>query len=796
MANPGVNISLSAEGGTTAIQQIANRIHVIGPASAGPLNTPVAKNRLSDLAVNGYGPGPSLAGEVLAAALSNTKENGLPVYFTRSATSTPSTLGTVTKAPTTQGTAVSTYGQIKLAGADANGDLYWQAVQAGVSLTVQVGGALANSIVNKAVTLTIPLATSANAVKAYWDGVAALVALATIDAMGTGASNAGTVLAATQFDAGLLTFTGLDNGYNVEVLVSGNNTALSHSFGGVGNKTLTIHLATDATGESTSTAAGVLTQLGTDIIGKISVTSGGTGLAGPMAVTALPFGSSAEVTASGTPTDRYLVQVECVRAGALGSAGVKFTVDEINPEDRTVFGTGNSSLWFLAKRAGLSVKLVQQTGASQPLTHTFAGGLLTVNLGTSGGSVPNTTASALRTYLANYPQVVAAYRWNYEVGDGSGVVAASDEVDLTDPQLSWSSEKLVPATTGIVTLSDSRLDTGITFTFTASMEVGDRWVAESTLPSSNTADMLTALAAVAADSVSRAGTVVFASSFDRAGALLLDTEIQAALQDKQWSAFFAMRGIGEGVSNEPHDDWQADAITDWLGFVSDKGALSAAAGEYVHTDPRTLRQMRRYALFAIAGRKAAAPYHQSLGKRAADTASGAIPRCVGLYHDELKTPGLGDQRFMTLTTMNQRPGQKYITESPTMADSNDDGYTVQEYRANLLVGVRICYDASPELLLATYPTIKEADDTGAPIGALTIPAALDIESYLGGQVLGEWARIKSDGNPSIGPFPDGVKPVEVLRTNNFASTKEILIKVNCPVPTSARFISIEGVVRL
>ena len=795
MANPGVSISLSAEGGTTAIQQIANRIHVIGPGSAGPLNTPVAKNRLSDLAVNGYGPGPSLAAEVLASALANTKENGLPVYYTRSATSTPSTLGTVTKAPTTQGTPVSVYGQIKLAGADANGDLYWQAAQAGVSLTVQVGGALAHSIVNTAATLTIPLATSANAVKAYWDGIPGLLALATIDPMGTGASNAGTVLAATQLDVGLLTFTGLDNGYSVEVLAAGNNTALSHAFGGVGNKTLTINLATDATGESTSTAAAVLAELGTDIVGKISVTSGGTGLAGPKAVTALPFGSSAAVTTSGTPTDRYLVQVACVRAGALGASGVKFTVDELNPEDRTIFGSGNSSLWFLGKRAELSVELVQQTGASKPLTHTFASGVLTVNLGTNGASVPNTTASALRAYLATYPQVVAAFRWNYEVGDGSGVMEASDEVRLTNPQPSWSSERLVPAS-GIVALSDSRLETGITVTFSGSLEVGDLWVGESTLPASNTADMLTALAAARADSVSRAGTVVFASSFDRAGALLLDTDIQAALQDKQWSAFFAIRGIGEGVSNEPHDDWQADAVIDWLGFVSDKGALSAAAGEYLHTDPRTLRQMRRYALFAIAGRKAAAPYHQSLGKRAADTASGSIPRCVGLYHDEDKTPGLGDQRFMTLTTMGQRPGQRFITESPSMADANDDGYTVQEYRANLLVGVRICYDASPELMLATFPTIKQADGTGAPVGALTIPAALDIESYLGGQVLGEWSRLKSDGNPSIGPFEDSVKPVEVLRTNNFASTKEILFKVNCPVPTAARFISVEGVVRL
>ena len=142
MANPGVTVSLSAEGSSQAVQSIANRIHVIGPGSAGPLNTPVAKSRLSNLSVNGYGPGPSLAAEVLSAAQSNPVESGLPVYYTRSATSTPSTLGTITKAPKTLGTAVSAFGQIKLAGADANGDLYWLAVQAGVSLTVQVGGAL------------------------------------------------------------------------------------------------------------------------------------------------------------------------------------------------------------------------------------------------------------------------------------------------------------------------------------------------------------------------------------------------------------------------------------------------------------------------------------------------------------------------------------------------------------------------------------------------------------------------------------------------------------------------------
>jgi hypothetical protein len=95
MSNPSTTLSLTSSAPPAAVQAVANRVHVIGPCSAGALNTPTAKNRLSDFATNGFGPGVSLGAEIFSEAATNLKETGLPVFLTRSATSIPSTLGTL-----------------------------------------------------------------------------------------------------------------------------------------------------------------------------------------------------------------------------------------------------------------------------------------------------------------------------------------------------------------------------------------------------------------------------------------------------------------------------------------------------------------------------------------------------------------------------------------------------------------------------------------------------------------------------------------------------------------------------
>lgn len=797
MSIPSTTLSLTSTAPPGAVQSVANRIHVIGPCSSGPLNTPKPKNKFGDLATAGYGPAVSQAAEILAEAFTNLKETGLPVFLTRSATSTPSVLGDITKTPADEGTELAVYGRIRLAGADENGDLFWQAVVSGVSLQVQTGMALAHAINNKAILLTIPAATAASAVETYWNGQAALTALATIDAFGTGASNAGTTLAATLFDKGSLGFTPLDNGYSVVLSYSGTNTPLSASFAGMSGKELTIVLETDADGEPISTAQEVLDEIAPIIVGKISarILGDGLGLGGSKALTALTFGSTAAATGSGTPTDRYLIQVKVTRGGALGAATVQFAVDELNPEDRTRFGVGNASMWFLAKRSGLSVEFTQQSGASKALSHTFADGLLSIALGTDGSSQPASTPVDVRTYLQGFPQILAAFRFNVDVGDGSEVMVAADAVDLEAPAMNWSPELLVPGS-GIVPLTDSRLTTGVTFTFTGTLVEGDRWHAETTLPASSIADMRTALEAVIADDVNIGGCVVFCSSMDVVAAVLADSDIQAAMQDRQLVALITSRGIGEGVTDETHEEWQDAQIFEWLGFNSLHGLLSKCAGEYLHVDSYTGRNMRRYALTAVAGRKASAPYHQDLGRVFVAPGSGQIRRCLGLHHDENKTPGLHDQAFITLRTAIERPGQKFITASPTCADPNGEpAFSLLPYTTIGLVALRQAKIALYALRNTMFSVTQEADSTGAPAGALTVVSATSMEQFAGTQIEAELRRKKSDGQSSIGPLPEGVKLIEVLRDTVFSSgpdARRVFFRINIPLLVPAQFLTIEA----
>lgn len=795
---PSTSISLSSRAPGPAVQSVAGRVFVIGPGYGLPLNTPKTINRKDELAGAG-GPLASLVAEVLVEAQTNRKESGLPVYAVRSATTIPSALGAVAKQPASGAVSFSVFGAVKLAGADANGDIMFYALTAGAALTVETGGALAVTVNGAAVVLTIPTATAASAVETYWNGQAAAAAVFAIDAQGTGASNAGTTLATTPADNGTLTFTAPDAGYSVRVIVSGNNTALSAAYSGTGNKDLTVNLATDADGTPTSTAAQVV-ALPAISGGAVTVAAGGTGagLAGALgSYTPLTFGSSAAATASGTPTDRFLVQVECTRAGALGAATVRFAVDEPNPADATYFGQGTARFYLLAKRAGLRVTLAQQTGNSKALGHSLIGGALTVNLGTGSTGSPNTTAAALRTYLLAQPRVAAALRVEL-VGDGTGIVGAESELRLEAPALNWSGDLLVPAG-GARALVTSDLTTGITLTFSGTLEEGDLFVVESTLPQSSVADMRTALAAAVSDTIRQGGLVVFASPSDRAGAASLDTDMQAALQTRQLVGIFPSRGIGEGVIGETEQQWLDAVTTDFLGYVSVRGLLSRADGECLTVDALTGRYMRRYAVWPAASRAAACPYHQSLGRTLEIPGSGSCKRVLGLYHNEDRLPGLHDQRGITLRTADERPGAYFITASPTLADVSDTGYAYLEYARTLLVGLRIAKTLAFDLRNTNYAVIPQPDQTGAPAGALTVTASASMESYLGAGVGAEWERKKSDNEASVSPLAEGEQYVTVLRDNNFAAGPEartVKFTVGCRVKPAAEFIQITGEVVL
>lgn len=296
---------------------------VVGLACDGPLNTPTRIDQQSDL-LNTFksGPGVELAASILQVA-------GAPVYFTRALTSTPSTIGSVTKVyGNPVGTPVTSFGSVMVPGADANGNVLVNQKVADVTLTVVNPGAVTPAtLVNVAGTaITVTLKHDAMAITETGTGLAAAIngtpaafALVGAVAQGTGASLAG-ALALSALNNGALNITALAPGISYRVLLSGLSTPFSTSYlAGV----ITVTLATNASGEPTTTAATAfasLQALATLNPGIFSVAQAGTGalLLGAKPVTALPFGSTGTLATSGTPCDKYDVTVKIVKGGTVG----------------------------------------------------------------------------------------------------------------------------------------------------------------------------------------------------------------------------------------------------------------------------------------------------------------------------------------------------------------------------------------------------------------------------------------------------------------------------------------------
>lgn len=323
--NPGVETRLLPSSQPINPQSYHARGIAIGYSSRGTRNQLYVLRDPSDLAQYGNGEGIEQVAEI-------GNQAGYPVAF-MPVEGTGQTPETPDKTPASGAIAKIVYGQIKLAGADANGDLLFQALVLGATLTVQTGMSLDANTSGTGVVLTVPAMTTANAVEAWWNGVspAAVAARAvfSIATEGTGASNAGTTLALTAANAGNLTFEAPDEGYEVRVVASGNLTALSASYGGTGNRQLTINLQTDADGTPISTAAAVKAAadaaLPVPAAGRITITSGGTGLAGTQAsFYALGFGSTAALSVSGTTFDEHDIRIRFTKGGAVGATGIAY----------------------------------------------------------------------------------------------------------------------------------------------------------------------------------------------------------------------------------------------------------------------------------------------------------------------------------------------------------------------------------------------------------------------------------------------------------------------------------------
>ena len=790
MANglPSVVTTLASNAAPPSVADTANLPLVVGPCSTGPnggaLNVPTTLAGPQDLAQYGNGPGIEMAAEVGQAA-------GWPVTFVRSATTTDSVLSDLYKVEASgAGASKVVYGTIILPGADANGSVMLQSLQPGVTLTVVQGGAAAFTASGLDVTLTVVAATTTanNIVALSLAAVADLIGTPTLPgSSNTGASVCASTLSKTAFDNGLVSYApkvgsavkipGADangglvylsnlTGVQVVQVVSGTNTALDCYVDPATPNVITLVGATDSGGTGTTTAA--------QAVAKIKAT--------PAAMALLNGGAGVAFTGTG--------------AGLISAATAKTLV---RPRVRQVAPAQNSQslgVTVADNTADVSVALATDASGRDTSTATLvknavnggvAGLFVTASGGGTGGGVAGPAAyqallwggdSALA--LAGTP-VDRFYALGVRVTSGGALGASpAPQVQWTVDGVNWSSQVVVPGT-GVVSLSDSLLASGLTGTFTGTLIAGEQWWGATTEPQSESADLQAALTAAISDTTHPWGFAGSPCAVDRATLVALDSQVQAALQTRFLAAVWGSRDVGVGVPGETEAQWVAAVRADLQGFNSVKGLTSYFAEPVLVTSPYTRRQYWRAGSWAATARKASVPIHENLGK----VKTGTLHNVLAIRHDESKVPGFALNRIGSTMTYPSKPGSYYFWGAPTMADPvADPGYVFMEYVAVALSAARACHDTVQNELNDSLPAVNAPEAGNVPVGALTLQAASDIQAKAESAVAGLIMRAKSDGKASAsgpGLSPQGVPLTaftQVLRTNNYLQDHTIYINVN------------------
>lgn len=785
MALPSIRTYLTSSAPVPNTQDPSAIAHVVGPASKGPIDVPMQIDSFTALRDTfGDGPGPEQTGEQVSTA-------GFPVYFTRSATTTPGAVqGGVTE--TGEGVAENVYGAIILPGADANGRVLFRSLQAGVTLTV-VQGLLAGYAVapgTRDITLTVVAAatTGASIVALALGAAAGLIAPPVNSGSSTGASLCDQAVAVQAFDNGTIVYTakgggaylvpGADGNGGVIYRSSQKGVSVRHVVAGMSSpltvarvgSELWVNLETDGAGAVASSADAVVEAV-TDSEDAQS-----------LGIAAQATGTGNSLSAAIGSTSLGRVQIAHVTAGlgtALSAAlsGRTVTVNSATDADGNATSTATQ---ILAKLADAGVP--DSVNASFVLTAALLGD--GTELGGPQAAMDLDWGSSGTAVLSGTPN--DAYHLQIEILRG-GVVGtqpyptlrwAVDYLAGESVTPSWTGAILIPAT-GTVELKNSSIDTGLTVTLSGTLGVGTIFGAWTSAPQSGIADLGTAVDAAIAERRFGWGFLTGPDSISRSEDAILNAKLEAAFVagTRPVQGLWCVRDRGEGVPGETVDQYKAAIEADYLGFVAARGRTTMCAGAVLHASPYTLRQFRRPTVFAAAARKGSIPIHENFGK----VGSGPLTNVLHLFYDEGLNPGLFDARFVVPMTYPQRPGFFYLAGSPTMADAvapADAGYTLYERSAIANQITRIAQLVALQYLNDSLPGMARADTArGIVAGAIDTTAKGTIESRASKAVDTFLFARKSDGKASASPLPPGEKSVTVRQDNNFLNDRTIYMDI-------------------
>jgi len=398
-----------------------------------------------------------------------------------------------------------------------------------------------------------------------------------------------------------------------------------------------------------------------------------------------------------------------------------------------------------------SIKQVQDTFVSGPLAEALATHLALsgapVYAIRAGASVAGSAGAVTKSGTGTGNLTVSgspndAYEVQVKITrDGANLAAGTAAFQYTlDGGDNWSPEIAVPTGGSYVLLG-----TGLTLTFTdgasgTSFAKGDTYSFTSTAPAYTLTDLNNALTTLLADPREWGWVHVVGAATPAIAA-----GVATRMQEAETAYRFAFALL------EAADDTDANLIAAWANFADKRVAVAGGYAELA--SPLTGRVHKRSAAWVASGRLAAIPVHEHLGR----VITGPVQGVVRLYRDEFATPGMDEQRFLTMRTIIGRDGF-YFTRGRVKAPQGSDF----QYIENRRVMDRACRIARNAALRYLNDSVRVDAQ-----GNIYEPDARAIEAFVEGQLL---AGLVSPGHASA-------VQVVLKRDSNVISTRSTTLTV-------------------
>lgn len=400
------------------------------------------------------------------------------------------------------------------------------------------------------------------------------------------------------------------------------------------------------------------------------------------------------------PTDGVSAKIGVAVAGPVGELVPVTTLKQV----REVFG-GGPLAEALATHLALSGAPVYAIRVNAS-TAGVAGAVAKTGTGTGDLSVAGAPLDAFEVVVkitrdgANLAAGTAAFTYTLDGGDN------------------WSPEIAIPSG-GNYALPG----TGLNLTFSdggagTSFKAGDTYSFSCTAPSYTLSDLNAALDVLLADPREWGWVHVVGATTPAIAA-----GVAVRMQEAETAYRFAFALL------EAADDTDANLIAAYANFADKRVAVAVGYAELA--SPLTGRVHKRSAAWVASGRLAAIPVHEHLGR----VITGPVQGVVRLYRDEFATPGMDEQRFLTMRTIIGRSGF-YFTRGRIKAPQGSDF----QYIENRRVMDRACRIARNAALRYLNDSVR-VDDAGNIAEA----DARAIEAFVEGQLL---AGLVSPGHAS------------------------------------------------